>query len=179
MAEDFIPGFAKTVRVKHDGNDLSRDLNLLENAELGVRGTDDDTGDDEKGDQVIMFYDVPPDHNINRTTTTLDTDYQDGYGIEDLLNGYVVDEETIGAVDEALITIISEWSTIDELTSNGRDIERYDALMESKCPDAYYLLKSKLTDSANEIYEKLMRISRWILKAGLVLKNEKMVYVPV
>ena len=160
----------------HDGGDLSRDLDILQNADTprSLDGLDDD---DEKG--VTIFYDGDDDDHQRQGTVTTDIDYADGYGIDDLLNGYVVDEETMSAVDDALITIITEWSTIDELTGNGRDIKRYHALMESKCPDAHSVLKDKLTDSPREIHEIMMRNARWILKTSLVLKNEKMVYVPV
>ena len=140
MAEDFIPGFGKTVRV-HDGGDLSRDLGLLEAASNAFPPVDDD--DDEK--EVAVFHDIDSNNAVNRSTTTLDIDFADGYGLDDLLNGYVIDEEAISAVDDALINIITEWSSIDELTSNGRDIGRYDTLMERKCPDSYHVLKAKLT----------------------------------
>ena len=170
MANDFLKGGYQTLRV--DSENLQKDIKALENRV-----------DPKNKDKATNSPSSPSGVNENpfaRKQTTGDDGYGDGINrgctIDDLLNGYVIDEEALAAIDECLLYISSEWDLSDILSKNVTDVEK---LISTNCAKATSKLLSSIIDPPRVIYDTLLRMARKIMAVSLVINNQKMIYVPV
>eukprot|EP01083_Nonionella_stella_P049657 132250_1 len=160
MADDFFRQKYKTQRVNRD---VSQDLAALETPVL----------QEEKKD----YFALDPSQKSNPFKTQIidEEDNTGGYTIDDLLNGYVIDEETISAIDECLVHISTEWDWTQIVTKDLTDCER---LIVKKCNIAHSTIISSIIDPPNVLYDTLLRLARKMKAISLVLGNQKMIYVP-
>ena len=168
MANDFLKGGYQTLRV--DSENLKKDIRALENR----------YGDDNKHEEARSPTGTTNNNPFARKQTDGDG-YGDsginrGYTMDDLLNGYVIDNETLSSIDECLIFISSEWDLSDILSKNLTDVEK---LISTKCFKATSNLLSSIIDPPRVIYDTLLRLARKIMAVSLVVNNQKMIYVPV
>lgn len=171
MADDFFGQRYHTQRVNQD---ITKDIEALETP-IG--------GDDEKR-EVDPFASSPEadDNNIAnnpfaRKKTMGDEDGSaGGCTMDDLLNGYIINNELLSAIDECLIYISQEWDLSDILSKDLTDVER---LISTKCAKAANNLTSTIIDPPRVIYDTLLRLARKVMAVNLVVNNQKMIYVPV
>ena len=146
--------------------DVSKDLIALESIHSSKETVDDDP----------FSSTSPIESNPFKQRHDDDDDVMGGYTMNDLLNGYVVDEETLSAVDECLLVISSKWDVSDILSKDVTDCER---LLSANCNKAHSVILSSIIDQPNVLYETLLRLSRKIMAISLVIDNQKMIFVPV
>ena len=168
MADDWNSVRYQTQRVNQD---ITKDIQALETPLKGNEEEKDTLQPTTTGSSPFArIHSVEPDDVDDNNNSN------PGCTIDDLLNGYVVNDEAVSAIDECLIHIAQEWDLSDILSKDITDVEK---LVSTKAKDATNVLLSSIIDPPNVIYDTLLRIARKIMAVSLVINNEKMVYVPV